>query len=103
MLNPRERPGAPAEVVPSLLVLCRGRSPEGVPCWAYLCLMPSQAHLLNDLKNTGKVELSDYGTVLEAGTGENPPPEISRHMQERYGIRDDFQNRLLEAINMLEG
>ncbi len=92
-----------AEVVSSIMVLCRGRDPKNVAYWAYVCMLPTQAELFAQARRRGRLDLEDYGTILEHGEGEYPPPEVKQRMHQQFGFRDDYEDTLLKIIQQMGG
>lgn len=87
-----------ADLLCTVLVLCRGEI-DGQPGWAYVAIKPTAASAFREACEQGGVDLDEYGTILEAGTGEEPSQEIKDKMRERFGMRDDYEQILTEAIN----
>lgn len=86
------------QVQSSILVLCRGNNHAGRAFWVYMCMLPNQAELFCEARRQGRMDLEDYGTVLEFGEGAEPPPEVRERMRQEFGFRDDFEETLLKLI-----
>lgn len=65
------------------VVLVRGKDGQGEPFWAYVA-MTEEAHQRFQAQ-TGGGDLADYGTILTAGTGPEPPSSVRQRMDERFG------------------
>lgn len=91
-----------ADLLCTLMVLCRGVNDKGKPFWAYMCIKPSMAKAFKEARERGNVDLEDYGTVLETGEGTDVPPDVRGRMERDYGANHDFERMLMEAIYALE-
>lgn len=89
---------AMADLLCTLIVLCRGVDEHQQPIWAYLCLKPSMAAAFKVARDAGGFDIADYGTVLESGNGAEPPPEVVQRMQRDYGVNPHFEQDLLDAV-----
>ena len=61
---------AMADLLSTVIVLCRGQDRYAKHFWAYLCIKPSMADAFCQARNQGNFSLGDYGTILETGEGE---------------------------------
>lgn len=91
-------PQSMADLLCSLIILCRGRDGLNNPIWAYLCIKPSMAAIFKEARERGGIELADYGTILESGEGEDPPSNIMRRMERDYAVNHQFEQDLLDAV-----
>lgn len=91
------------EVVDSIMLLCQGRDTSNVAYWAYICMLPTHAELFAQARNRGRLDLEDYGTIIEYGQGEQPPPEVKKRMREQFGFQDDYEEQLLKIIEQMGG
>lgn len=87
-----------ADMLCTLMVLCRGKDENGEPCWAYMAIKPSQARHFAEARARGAFDLNDFGTVLESGAGDEPSQEVRNRMRDRFGMRDDFEEQLKRAV-----
>lgn len=55
---------------------------DGFPCWHYVRISKTKASLLRPWK---KVDLGTMGEVVASGWGRNPPLDIQREIEARYG------------------
>ena len=93
----------PVSVQPSILVLCRGTSERGVQQWVYICMLPTQAEMFYTDRAKGRMNLEDYGTILEYGDGAEPDAETRKRMRELYGFRDDYEDSLRKMVDAKGG
>ncbi len=91
------------ESAASLMLLTRGNSEDGIPFWAYMYIRTSMAESFKQARDRGDICIGDYGTIIEWGEGENPPEDIRTRMERDFGMRHDYEDRLLKAIAMLKG
>ncbi len=89
---------AVADLLCTMIILCRGSSAENKPIWAYLCMKPSMASAFKFACERGGFDIGDYGTVLESGSGESPPAEVQARMEREYGVNHMLENQWLAAI-----
>lgn len=87
----------------TIMVLCQGRLQSGKPYWAYMCVKPSQAQAFKEARERGGFDLEEYGSIIEWGEGNEPPEDVRRRMEREYGMRHDFEERLLDAIRHATG
>lgn len=87
-----------ADLLCTLIILCRGRDVENKPIWAYLCIKPSMASAFKYARERGGLDIADYGTIIESGDGEEPPSDIKTRMERDYGVNHGFEDQLLAAI-----
>lgn len=99
---PTLSPQSVADLLCTLIILCRGKDAEGKPIWAYLCMKPSMASAFRFARERGGFDISDYGTVLESGDGEEPPEQIKKRMERDYGVNHQFEDLLLDGVSANE-
>lgn len=90
-----------ADLLCTLIVLCRGKSLGGREFWAYMCIKPSMAKAFRDACQ-GIFNLEDYGTIIEYGEGKDVPGAVRERMQRYYGIDHDYEATLTAAIEKLQ-
>ena len=89
---------AMADLLCTIVVLCRGKDRYQRNFWAYLCIKPSMAESFKKARDSGSMNLVDYGTILEAGEGTEVPEEVRLMMEKNFGVRHDYEERLLKVI-----
>jgi|GEM_PF-1707282 len=89
---------AMADLLCTIMVLCRGSNDRGNPCWAYMCVKPSMAQSFKEARTKGAFNLEDYGSVIEYGDGVEPPDDIKRSMERNYGMNHNYEDELLNAV-----
>lgn len=87
-----------ADLLCSIMVLCKGSDEFGNPCWAYMCMKPSMAKPFKDAREKGGFNLEEYGSVIEYGQGTEPPNDIKRRMEKEYGMNHNYEDDLLRAV-----
>jgi len=87
-----------ADLLCTLIILCRGNNAENKPIWAYLCIKPSMAEAFKAARDSGGIDIGEYGTVLESGDGAEPPAVIKTRMERDYGVNHGFEDELLNAV-----
>lgn len=91
-------PQSMADLMCTLIILCRGKDMENKSIWAYLCIKPSMASAFKAARERGDMDISDYGTILESGDGEEPPADVKTRMERDYGVNHAFEDKLLAAF-----
>ena len=88
-----------ADLLCTIVLLCRGKDHYKRDFWAYMCIKPSMAESFKQACDTGRMSLSEYGTIIEAGEGTEVPSDIEERMRTEYGVRHDYEEQLLKAID----
>ena len=67
--------------------LVRGKD-KGHPAWHYVLLVDDEETIkkFHETVKQGRVDVADYGQVLESGWGEDPPNELKDRMERNYNI-----------------
>ena len=94
--------GAMADLLCTIMILCRGIGIDGKSCWAYMCIKPSMAKSFKDAREKGAFDIEDYGTVIEHGEGVNPSDDIKRRMEREYGMNHSYEDDLLSAVERIQ-
>ena len=89
-----------ADLMCTIILLCHARHEDGSPFWAYLCIKPSMAKAFQEARDSGTMDIEEFGTVLEWGEGEEVPPETRAHMERDYAVKHDYEKQLLQAIQV---
>ncbi|MDE3060614.1 MAG: hypothetical protein KGJ06_06345 [Pseudomonadota bacterium] len=90
-------PQALADLLCTIIVLCRGADADKKPFWAYLCIKPSMAQAFREARDSGSFDLEDYGSILESGNGHEVPPDVMLRMETQYGVNHHYEEELLKA------
>lgn len=93
---------AMADLLCTIMILCRGMGENGKACWAYMCIKPSMAKSFKDARERGAFDIEDYGTVIEYGEGANPPDDVKRRMEREYGMNHNYEDDLLRAVERVQ-
>ena len=89
---------AMADLLCTIMILCRGNTPTGSPFWAYMCIKPSMAQAFKEARERGAFALGDFGTLIESGEDIDPPLEIQQRMERDFGMNHHFEQDILNAI-----
>lgn len=103
--NPAPAPisgNAMADLLCSIMILCRGIGENGKPCWAYMCIKPSMAKSFKEARDKGAFDIEEYGSLIECGDGVEPSDEIKIRMERDYGINHHYEDDLLEAVEEIK-
>lgn len=84
-----------ADLLCTMVLLCRGRDTFERPFWAYICIKPSMAEAFAKARQAGNFVLGDYGTIIEAGEGHDVPPDVELRMTRDYGVKPGYEEELL--------
>lgn len=68
------------------IYLVRGNDRQGRAAWYYLQVRPTHRRKFEKDIKTGRLNLGDYGTILNSGFGTDPPESIQQQMREQYGF-----------------
>ena len=74
----------------NIYLITGGRDHTDREAWYYLQVEPTKTALLERGVQTGKLNLSDLGLILESGYGARPPETIRKKMQEKYGFEEEI-------------
>src|SRR5579871_3402373 len=91
-------PQAMADLLCTIIVLCRGLDDGRKPFWAYICIKPSMAQAFREAREKGNFSLEDFGSIIEMGAGQDVPAEVMQRMESQYGVNHRFEEELLKAI-----
>lgn len=86
----------------TIMLLCKGQNIHGQHFWAYMCIKPSMAEAFKKARDSGDFNLEDFGTIIECGVGEEVPEDVARRMERDYGVRHDFEQQLIDAIEAMK-
>jgi len=89
-----------ADLLCTIMVLCQANDEKGNPFWAYMCIKPSMAKSFKEARESGAMELENFGTILESGKGRDVPTEIKTRMERDYGANHHFEQDLINAIEV---
>ena len=87
-----------ADLLCTIVLLCQGKDKYNRDFWAYMCIKPSMAESFKVARDSGDMVLGEYGTIIEAGEGIEVPADIQARMQRDYGVKHDYEEQLLNAI-----
>jgi hypothetical protein len=91
-------PEALADLMCTLMILCKGTDTQNKPIWAYLCIKPSMASAFKQARERGNIDISEYGTIIEEGAGASPPADIRAKMERDFGVTHGSESELLAAV-----
>lgn len=95
-------PQSMADLLCTIMVLCRGVDDEGQDFWAYMCIKPSMAKPFREAMDGGDVHLEEYGTIIETGPGRDVPVEVMQRMERDYGMNHHCEDDILAATQKRE-
>lgn len=87
-----------ADLLCTMVLLCRGVDAHNRRFWAYMCIKPSMADAFRRAHEQGTFNMGDFGTIIEAGEGEQPPPDVLQRMERDYGVKANYEKDLLQSI-----
>src|SRR5688572_19152615 len=88
-----------ADLLCTIILLCRGTGTNGKAFWAYMCIKPSMAESFKEAHAKGPFKLEDYGTILEIGDGSQVPPDVQLRMERDYGVNHHYEDELLKSLD----
>lgn len=88
----------------SILVFSKGEMVNGDPYWAYTMVPPSKYIAMKEAEVSGQgFDLEEFGKIITYGIGANDPPEeVVKEMQEKYGANAEFEKYAVEAYLELQ-
>ena len=87
-----------ADLLCTIMMLCRGTQENGGPYWAYMCIKPSMAKAFKDARDSGSFVLEEFGTIIEWGEGDDVPTATRTRMERDFGANHNYEDQLLEAV-----
>lgn len=87
-----------ADLLCTIVLLCRGKDMYQRSFWAYMCIKPSMAEAFQKARTSGTFNLGEYGTILEAGEGTEVPKDIKERMSRDYDVKEDFEEQMQKSI-----
>ena len=91
-----------ADLLCTLVLLCRGKDMYSRPFWAYMCIKPSMAESFRKARDEGNFNLGDYGTIIEAGEGNIVPQDVKDRMSRDYGVQEDYEDQLMRIVETIK-
>lgn len=91
-----------ADMLTTVVMSLKGKLVDGRPYWAYLAIKPSMVKVLDKALKEEDVNIEDYGTIIEWGTGDAPPTEIVEQMKNLYGVSQESEKKMLARIAELD-
>lgn len=70
------------------IFLIRGKDTTGRRAWYYLLVEKTKKRLFESDVKRPQMQLTDYGTIVYSGYGENPPDDIKTKMFDDYGFKE---------------
>ena len=86
------------DLLSTIMVFCEANDERGEPFWSYLCLKPSMAEAFKAARETGKMDLQEYGTIIEWGRGNEVPGDVRTRMERDFGVNHGYEQDLIKAI-----
>jgi hypothetical protein len=90
-----------ADLMCTVVVLCRGENEQGHHFWAYLGIKPSMARAFHEACEHDYFNLEEYGTVIEYGEGDDVPAAVRKRMERYYGVDHEYEKHLRETLETL--
>lgn len=82
-----------------IIELCSFLDASGAPHYAYVRMSPSAYCRFRRRNQHEPLLLGDYGEILCAGPGTDPPPEVAEAMAEAFGAIEDLEQLLQEQLH----
>ena len=76
------------------IYLVRGKD-RGEPAWHYVLVKKALLPLFLRRANGGRLDVADFGRVLESGWGKDPPEDIRKSIKEMHSTFPDTQSRTI--------
>jgi len=82
-----------------IIVLSTGKMDDNTDYWAYLAIEPSKYESLKNAK--APFDLEEYGQIIRAGEGKEPPEDIIKEMELEIGADHDINDQIIEMSDKL--
>ncbi len=90
---PSEEDIAAADEHLEIIALSQGITDDGKPYWAYVTIAPSKFKEFSQAASP--IKLTDYGTVIRAGIGDEPPQDVRDEMEVNINADHSIQEQIL--------
>ena len=87
-----------ADLLCTVMVLCQAKDENDEPFWAYVCVKPSMAKAFKEARDSGKINLQEYGAIIEWGRGDIVPAEVKKRMERDFAVNHHYERDLINAI-----
>ncbi len=88
-----------ADATHGIVHIITGRDANGEPFYAYVSVKPSRYEEFLLITRAGEeMDLAEFGRILSAGFGEEPPNDVRARMEEKYGVDHNFLANLQKDI-----
>ncbi len=86
----------------NVLTLFVGRTAIGDDFWAYMLVPPSKYISLYEAVDFADNPLTNFGTIIEWGMGDAPPPEIKDFIEVKYQANHNLEAEVLAKAKEIE-
>jgi len=95
---------AEADKTSSMLALDQGMLEDGkTPYWAYIAVKPSKfEEFIKITAARQKMNLADYGEILEYGFDAQVPESVQETMKSKYGFDKDYKTKLVDKVKQAQ-
>jgi hypothetical protein len=98
-LQPQQTTDSFSDAATAMLLLVKGQLKGGGTYWAYIAIAAGMLSAFNSAKSNGRMfDLEEYGTILEWGSGENPPAQTHAQMQAMYGASNVEEAAIMQKM-----
>ena len=66
---------------------------KNIPCWFYLRVVDDKVSAYREKLKTGKMDIRDYGEILESDWGDYPPQDVIAFMKKEYNFDTPSQTQ----------
>lgn len=70
------------------IYLVRGKDTTDRQAWYYVLVERTKKRAFEAREGTPNLKLTDFGTILHSGYGQNPPEDIVQKMFDEYGFKE---------------
>jgi hypothetical protein len=71
------------------IVLVQGNGMNDEPIWAYVAVRLSDMEKFMNAQKLGNFDPEEFGVIVEAGAGAQPPAKITEKMETEYGFNHE--------------
>jgi|GEM_PF-1474461 len=85
-----------------IIELCNGTTEDGTKFYAYILVRPDKYMEFKQKIQSGEaIKFEEYGEIIAAGEGEEPPEDVKNAMEEQFGADHNFMQKVEDEIKRL--
>jgi hypothetical protein len=81
------KPTRPSSILHSVILVTGGKDHDGCSTWFFVKVPSAKLRAFERELKSGKMNLNDFGDILDSGYGEYPPAYVVTEMQTHFGYK----------------